>query len=196
MRKAAPVAPMSDMQEMNRIIECWAMAEKRAKHLCAFETLGLSGGKWRCRKPNQDDVKKAWHKLCLRLHPDKNHNDELATQAMACVNLAKRHLFEVHYGGASERVVFKHEHRAAEAAAAAAEAEAEAAAAAAASETSKVGHDEADSKPEDEPMPPRSDVDSPPATSGKRPTSETPARGESPCAESKRPRATEFVLVS
>ena len=87
---------MSDVEQMNRIINCWALAEKRAKHLCAFETLGLN---IRCRKPSQEEVKKAWRLLCMRLHPDKNVEcDELATEATRCINLAKQHLFEVHFG--------------------------------------------------------------------------------------------------
>ena len=120
-------AGMSPVEQMNRIIDCWARAEKRAKHLCAFETLGLN---IRCRKPSQEEVKKAWHRLCVRLHPDKNSEyDALATEATRCINLAKQHLFEEHFGDADARVTHKHEHRAAEAAKAASEA-AEAAAAA------------------------------------------------------------------
>ena len=83
------------------------MAEKRAKHLCAFETLGLNA---RCRKPTQDEVKKAWHKLCMRLHPDKNSDAELATEATRCINLAKTYLFEDFFGDAAARVVHKHTH--------------------------------------------------------------------------------------
>ena len=87
---------MSNVDEMNRIIACWALAEKRAKHLCAFQTLGLNT---RCRKPTQDEVKKAWHRLCVRLHPDRNSDvDALATEATRCINLAKDHLFDVHFG--------------------------------------------------------------------------------------------------
>lgn len=94
-------------QEMQRIIDCWELAEKRAKHLCAYETLGLN---CRCRKPNQDEVKKAWHKLCARLHPDRHVDcSELATEATRCINLAKQHLFEVHFGGGAARVAYKHE---------------------------------------------------------------------------------------
>ena len=94
-------------QEMRRIIACWAAAERRAKHLCAFETIGLST---RCRKPSQIEVKKAYHRLLSRLHPDKNHHcDALATEATRCINLAKDHLFDVHFGGAAKRVEFKHE---------------------------------------------------------------------------------------
>lgn len=82
--------------EMRRIIKCWSLADKRAKHLCAFETLGLNA---RLRKPSKDECKKAWHRLCAKLHPDRNQeHDELATEAMRCINLAKHHLFEVHFG--------------------------------------------------------------------------------------------------
>uniref|UniRef100_A0A7S4HL98 J domain-containing protein n=1 Tax=Prymnesium polylepis TaxID=72548 RepID=A0A7S4HL98_9EUKA len=92
---------------MNRVISCWALAEKRAKHLCAFETLGFNS---RCRKPSQEEVKKVWQRLCARLHPDRNVDcSQLATEAMRCVNLAKQHLFDVHFGGAAARVAFKHE---------------------------------------------------------------------------------------
>lgn len=100
---------MSTADQMREIITCWLDAEKRAKHLCAFETLGLSGGRWRCRKPNQNDVKKAWHQLCLRLHPDKHSDGELATEATRCINLAKQYLFEVHFGCAASRVSFFHD---------------------------------------------------------------------------------------
>ena len=93
--------------EMQRIIECWAFAEKRAKHLCAFETLGLN---CRCRKPSQEEVKAAWKLLSRQLHPDRNTACEsLATEAMRCVNLAKQHLFDVHFGRAEARVTYKHE---------------------------------------------------------------------------------------
>jgi len=104
--------------DVSRIIGCWALADKRAKHLCAFETLGLNA---RCRKPSQEEVKKAWHRLSVRLHPDRNGGDELATEAMRCINLAKQHLFEVHFGGAAARVAYKHEADRAEATARAAE---------------------------------------------------------------------------
>ena len=93
--------------EMNRIISCWALAEKRAKHLCAFETLGLN---FRLRKPSQEEVKKAWRQQCARLHPDRNvEHEDLATEATRCINLAKQHLFDVHFGGAAARVTYKHE---------------------------------------------------------------------------------------
>ena len=99
---------MSKLEEaMTRTISCWAKADRRAKHLCAFETLGLN---IRCRKPSQAEVKKAWHRLCVSFHPDRNVDcDALATEATRCINLAKQHLFEVHFGGASARVQFKHE---------------------------------------------------------------------------------------
>ena len=94
------------MAQMSRIIECWRLAETRAKHLCAFETLGLN---IRCRKPSQPEVRKAWHRLCMRLHPDKNSaTNELATEATRCINLAKQHLFEDFYGDAAARVAYKH----------------------------------------------------------------------------------------
>jgi DnaJ-class molecular chaperone len=101
-------AQVDDEHQMHRIIKCWAMAEKRAKHLCAFETLGLNS---RCRKPSQQEVKKAWHQLCLRLHPDKNASADLATEATRCINLAKQHLFEDFYGDAEARVAYKHRER-------------------------------------------------------------------------------------
>ena len=92
---------------MNRIVSCWASAEKRAKHLCAFETLGLN---FRLRKPSQEEVKKAWRQQCILLHPDRNvEHEELATEATRCINLAKQYLFEVHFGGAAARVTYKHE---------------------------------------------------------------------------------------
>jgi DnaJ-class molecular chaperone len=97
---------MGDVHQMKSIIETWAKAEKRAKHLCAFETLGLN---IRCRKPNKEEVRKAWHRLCLRFHPDKHSDDELATEATRCINLAKQHLFEVHFGDAAARVSFYHD---------------------------------------------------------------------------------------
>ena len=98
---------MSTETEMHRIIKCWAMSERRAKHLCAYETLGMNA---RCRKPTKEEVKKAWQQLCVRLHPDKNANcGELATEAMACINLAKQHLFKEHFGEAAARVDYKHE---------------------------------------------------------------------------------------
>ena len=100
---------------MSRIISCWALAEKRATHLCAFETLGLN---IRCRRPSQEEVRKAWYRLCLRLHPDKNaclgkELGELATEATRCLNLAKDYLFDEHFGNADERVRRKYEKRAA-----------------------------------------------------------------------------------
>lgn len=100
---------MSSEKEMNRIIKAWSVAEQRApvKHLVAFETLGLN---IRCRKPSKEEVKKAWHQLSMRLHPDRNaDNDELATEAMQCINLAKQHLFKVHFGEADARVNYYHE---------------------------------------------------------------------------------------
>ena len=100
---------MSTEKEMNRIIKSWSNAEKRApvKHLVAFETLGLN---FRCRKPSKEEVKKAWHQLSMRLHPDRHaDNDELATEAMQCINLAKQHLFSVHFGEADARVNYFHE---------------------------------------------------------------------------------------
>ena len=100
---------MSSEQEMHRIIDCWAVAEERVqvKHLVAFQTLGLN---FRCRRPSKEEVKKAWQQLSMRLHPDRNADrDELATEAMQCVNLAKQHLFKVHFGEADARVNFYHE---------------------------------------------------------------------------------------
>ena len=97
---------MGETAQMSRIIDCWAMAETRAKHLCAFETLGLNA---RCRKPTQQEVRKAWHRLCMRFHPDKHLSaNDLATEATRCINLAKQHLFEDYYGGAESRVAHKH----------------------------------------------------------------------------------------
>ena len=97
--RAAPVGTDVNVVElMNRIIDCWALAETRAKHLCAFETLGLRQP-GATRKPTKEEVKKAWQQLCARLHPDRNAEcTELATEAMRCINLAKQHLFEVHFG--------------------------------------------------------------------------------------------------
>ena len=47
------------------------------KHLVAFQTLGLN---YRCRKPSKAEVKKAWHQLSMRLHPDRHAaRDGLAT---------------------------------------------------------------------------------------------------------------------
>lgn len=158
-------------QEMTRIIECWAMAEKRAKHLCAFQTLGLNV---RCRKPTREEVKKAWHRLCARLHPDKNSDcNELATDATGCLNLAKDHLFEDFFGDAAARVSHKHTHEAAEAAKAAAEATEAAAAAADATESSDAAHAAPAEAPE--PSAGLSSGEAPPdssASSGKRPASE------------------------
>jgi hypothetical protein len=93
-------------REMQRIIDCWALAE-RAQHLCAFETLGIN---YRCRKPSQEEVRKAWRTLSTKIHPDRNADcSELATMAMRCVNLAKQHLFEHHFGYAEARVRYKRE---------------------------------------------------------------------------------------
>jgi DnaJ-class molecular chaperone len=87
---------MTPMQKMKEVISTWALAEKRAKHLCAFETLGLN---IRCRKPNQEEVKKAFRVLCTQLHPDRNAEcEELATEATRCINLAKQYLDDVHFG--------------------------------------------------------------------------------------------------
>ena len=86
---------MGDVEQMNRIVACWALAEKRAKHLCAFETLGLN---IRCRWPSSTEVRKAWHRLCMRMHPDKNvDSDELASEATRCLNAAKQYLFEDYF---------------------------------------------------------------------------------------------------
>ena len=104
-------AAMSDLERMNVIIKCWALAEKRAKHLCAFETLGLN---YRVRRPSQVEVRKAWHKLCIRLHPDKHSRTELgelASEATRCLNLAKEYLFDELFGNADERVKRKYEKR-------------------------------------------------------------------------------------
>ena len=109
---------MSDAEQMNRIIGCWALAEKRAKHLCAFETLDLS---FRLKKPTREGVKKAWYRLAMRLHPDKNSDSALATEATRCINLAKQYLFEEHFGDAASRVMHKHTWREAAAEKAAAE---------------------------------------------------------------------------
>ena len=112
---------MKNAEQMNRIIECWALAERRATHLCAFETLGLN---IRCGRPSKEVVKKAWHQLCMRLHPDKNADcDILATEATRCINLAKQYLFEEHFGSADSRVAHKHTYRAEAEARAKAEAE-------------------------------------------------------------------------
>lgn len=101
--EARPLPPLhardedvSAVERMNKIISCWSLAEKRAKHLCAFETLGLD---FRVRKPSKEEVKRAWQRLCVKLHPDRNTEcNELATEATRCINLAKQHLFEVHFG--------------------------------------------------------------------------------------------------
>ena len=92
-------------EQMNRIIACWALAECRSKHLCAFETLGLNA---RCRKPTQLECKKAWQRLCRRFHPDKHMSDALATEATRCLNLAKQYLDEDFFGDAEARVAYKH----------------------------------------------------------------------------------------
>ena len=102
---------MSTSEEMKRIIDCWAVAEERlqVKHLRAFETLNLST---RCRKPSKEEVKRAWHALAMRLHPDRNAQSgqqELATEATRCINLAKSYLYDVHFGGAAARVSYYHE---------------------------------------------------------------------------------------
>ena len=140
---------------MRQIIDCWAAAEKRAKHLCALETLGLSGGKWRCRRPQKDDVKKAWHQLCLRLHPDKHSDGELATEATRCLNLAKKYLFEEHFADAASRVNHKHDaeaqKKAKESIEAAKEREKIAAAAAEAQANAAAAETEAQPEPEVEP---------------------------------------------
>ena len=103
---------MSDKERMDCIVKCWALAEKRAKHLCAFETLGLN---FRCRRPSQQEVRKAWHKLCVRIHPDKHSCSselfDLATEATGCLNLAKEWLFDELFGNADERVKRKYEKR-------------------------------------------------------------------------------------
>ena len=73
----------SDVEEMHRIIKCWAVADQRApvKHLVAFKTLGLNTF---CGRPSQEQAKRAWHQLSRRLHPDRHAaHDELATHAMA-----------------------------------------------------------------------------------------------------------------
>ena len=105
-----------DEKEMHRIIKCWALAEKRAKHLCAFETLGLRRP-GSCVKPSQAECRKAWQRLCMRLHPDRHsERDALATEATRCVNLAKDYLFAEHFGdAAAARVAWKHEQDRAEA---------------------------------------------------------------------------------
>ena len=149
---------MKNAEQMNRIIECWALAERRATHLCAFETLGLN---IRCGRPSKEVVKKAWHQLCMRLHPDKNADcDILATEATRCINLAKQYLFEEHFASADSRVAHKHTYRAearakAEAEGAekgATEAEKEAGSRTTASEkmseTSETSVDDVDSRPE------------------------------------------------
>lgn len=175
MYAGAASSAAENKQEMTRIIECWAMAEKRAKHLCAFQTLGLNV---RCRKPTREEVKKAWHRLCARLHPDKNSDcNELATDATGCLNLAKDHLFEDFFGDAAARVSHKHTHEAAEAAKAAAEATEAAAAAAAAAADATESSDAAHAAPAEAPEPSAglSSGEAPPDSSasvGKRPASE------------------------
>ena len=62
------------------------MSEEMSR-LGHLKTLGCPPG------ATEDEVKKAWQQLSMRLHPDRNADrDELATEAMQCVNLAKQHL--------------------------------------------------------------------------------------------------------
>ena len=47
-----------------------------------YDTLGLT------KTATQGEIKKAYHAMCLRLHPDKNPGDEVRTEVCACVPCA------------------------------------------------------------------------------------------------------------
>lgn len=176
---------MGNAEEMKRIVETWSLAEKRAKHLCAFETLGLN---IRCRKPSQDEVKKAWRALCVKMHPDRNTDcNELATEACACINLAKQHLFDVHFGGAASRVEYKHEPDREAAQAKEAEEAAAAKEAAEAAEVSALAAQQARLETE---LPPATEAELPPVTEAELPPVAAAAEPEAHMEKQSNKRST------
>jgi hypothetical protein len=50
-----------------------------------YDTLGLT------KEATHAEIKKAYHAMCLRLHPDKNPGDEVRALALACAVRLRAH---------------------------------------------------------------------------------------------------------